>query len=78
MQLQHWTLKLTRELDRMSAGAAAHIMRVGRRGGAARFAAMTLSARRRTAKQAQMLLESVEQAMSAGAPFKNMPALSSA
>lgn len=78
MQLQHWTLKLTRELDRMSAGVAAHIMCVGRRGGSTKFAAMTLSARRRTEKQAQMLLESVEQAMSAGAPFKNIPALSSA
>jgi len=78
MQLQHWTLKLTRELDRMSAGTATHIMRVGRRGGATKFAAMALSARRRTAKQAQMLLESVEQAMSAEAPLRNTSALSSA
>lgn len=78
MQLQHWTLKLIRDLDRMSAGTAAHIMRVGHKGGSTKFAAATLSARRRTAKQAQVLLESVEQAMSADTLFKNKSALSSA
>jgi len=65
MQLQHWTLKLTSELDRMTAGTVGHAMRVGRRGDATRFAAMTLSARRRTVKQARTLLDRVEQAMAA-------------
>jgi hypothetical protein len=63
MQLQYWTLKPTSELDRMNAGAVARAMRVGRRGGATKFAAMILSARSRTVKQARTLLDRVEQAM---------------
>ena len=65
MQLQHSTLRLTRELDRMKREAIAHVLRVGRRGRALKFAAMVLSARRRTVKQAQTLLDRVEQAMAA-------------
>jgi hypothetical protein len=65
MQLQHSTLRLTCELDRMKREAIAHVLRVGRRGGALKFAAMVLSARRRTVKQARTLLDRVEQAMAA-------------
>jgi radical SAM superfamily enzyme YgiQ (UPF0313 family) len=67
MQLQYWTLKLTRELDRMNGGAVAHALRVGRRGGATKFAATLLSARSRIVKQARTLLDRVEQAMAADA-----------
>jgi radical SAM superfamily enzyme YgiQ (UPF0313 family) len=63
MQLQHRALKLTRELNRMNAGAVARTMRVGRLGGAAKFAAMVLSARRKTMKQARSLLARVGQVM---------------
>ena len=65
MELQYSTLTLTRELDRMNCAAVAHVLRVGRRGGALKFAAMALSARSRTAKQAGMLCDRVEQAMAA-------------
>ncbi|MFC1737135.1 B12-binding domain-containing radical SAM protein [Candidatus Hydrogenedentota bacterium] len=63
MQLQYSTLTLTRELDRMNSAAIARVMRVGRRGGALKFAAMVLSARSRMMKQTRMLLDQVEQAM---------------
>lgn len=65
IQLQHATLTLTRELNRMSGQAAAHVLRVGRRTGALKFAAMILSARRRFVKQACTLLEQVQQATAA-------------
>ena len=65
MQLQHWALKLTRELNRMNATTVANAMRVGRRGGAKRFAALIIAARSRMVKQAQGLLARVEQAMEA-------------
>lgn len=65
MQLQYSTLTLTRELDRMNRKAVAHVLRVGRRGGALKFAAMILSARSLTVKQARTLLDRVEQAMEA-------------
>jgi hypothetical protein len=67
VELQYWTLKLTRELDGMNAGSVAHVLRVGRRGSATKFAAAILAARRRFVKQAQTLLERVEQAMAANA-----------
>ena len=67
MQLQYWALKLTRELDRMNGDAVAHALRVGRRGGAPKFAAILLSARNRIVKQARTLLDRVEQAMAANA-----------
>jgi len=68
MQLQQWTLKLTSELDRMNAGAVANVMRVGRRGGAKKFAALIMAARNRMGKQARGLLERVEQAMETEPP----------
>jgi hypothetical protein len=45
MQLQYSTLTLTRELDRMNRKAVAHVLRVGRQGGALKFAAMILFGR---------------------------------
>jgi divalent metal cation (Fe/Co/Zn/Cd) transporter len=45
--------------------AVAHVLRVGRRGDALKFAAMILSARSLTVKQARTLLDRVEQAMAA-------------
>ncbi|MEE8305910.1 MAG: radical SAM protein, partial [Gammaproteobacteria bacterium] len=68
MQLQQWTLKLTSELDRMNAGAVANAMRVGRRGGAKKFAALIMAARSRMGKQARGLLARVEQAMETETP----------
>jgi hypothetical protein len=65
MQLQYTTLTLTHELDRMNRKAFAHVLRVGRRGDALKFAAMILSARSLTVKQARTLLDRVEQAMEA-------------
>ncbi len=65
MQLQYSTLTLTRELDRMNRKAVAHVLRVGRRGGALKFAARILYARSRFVKQARTLLDRVEQAMAA-------------
>ena len=65
MQLQYSTLTLTHELDRMNPKAVAHVLRVGRRGGALKFAAMILSARSLTVKQARTLLDRMEQAMAA-------------
>jgi radical SAM superfamily enzyme YgiQ (UPF0313 family) len=68
MQLQHWTLKLTSELDLMNASAVANVVRVGRRGGAKKFAALIMAARNRMGKQAQGLLKRVEQAMEVKIP----------
>ncbi len=65
MQLQASTLTLTRELDRMHHKAVAHVLRVGRRGRAVKFAARILYARSRVVKQVQRLLGRVEQAMAA-------------
>jgi radical SAM superfamily enzyme YgiQ (UPF0313 family) len=65
MQLQHWALKLTSELDRMEGDVVARVLRVGRRGRALKFAATLLSARHRTARQARLLLDRVERAMAA-------------
>ena len=65
MQLQYWTLKLTRDLDRMTGSAVAHALRVGRKGGATKFAVLLLSARNRIVKQARMLLDRLEQTMAA-------------
>jgi radical SAM superfamily enzyme YgiQ (UPF0313 family) len=65
MQLQHWALKLTADLGRTNASAAAHVLGVGRRGRGLKFAGLLLAARHRTAKQARVLLGRVEQAMAA-------------
>ncbi|MCP4379196.1 MAG: hypothetical protein GY794_23870 [bacterium] len=63
MQLQSSTLTLTRELDRINREAVAHVLRVGRRGNALKFAARILYARSRVVKQARALLDRVEQAL---------------
>jgi hypothetical protein len=65
MQLQHWALKLSSEFGRMKSGVVANVLRVGRRGRGLKFAATLLSARHKSAKQARMLLNRVEQAMAA-------------
>ncbi len=65
MQLQHSTLTLTRELNRMNRKVVAHVLHVGRQGSALKFAARVLYARSRTVKQARMLRDRVEQAMAA-------------
>jgi radical SAM superfamily enzyme YgiQ (UPF0313 family) len=65
MQLQHWTLTLTRDLDRLSRGAVTHALNVGRRGGALRFAMLLLTARRRLTRQAGRLLAQLEPVMTA-------------
>ena len=65
MQLQQTTLRLTCELDRINRKAIAHVLRVGRRGGALKFAARILYARRLLVKQSRMLRSRVEQAMAA-------------
>ena len=65
MQLQHWTLTLTRDLDRLSRGAVTHVLNVGRRGGALRFAMLLLTARRRLTRQAGRLLAQLEPVMTA-------------
>lgn len=63
MQLQHWTLRLTRELDRMNVRAVAHALRVGYRGDALKFSTLILTARKRLTRQADRLLVQLEQAM---------------
>ena len=67
MQLQHWALKLTAELDRRRGDVVAHVLRVSRRGRGLKFAATLLAARQRAARQARMLLGRVERAMAAEA-----------
>ncbi len=67
MQLQAATLTLTHELNQMHCKAVAHILRVGRRGRALKFAARILYARSRLVKQTRTLLNRVEQAMAADA-----------
>lgn len=59
-ELQRWALRLTCELDRLSAGAVAHALRIGRRAEASKFAAILLAARNRTVKQARKLLAQLE------------------
>ena len=65
MQLQHMALKLMRELNPMNYDSVSHILRVGYRGRALKFAALLLGARLRAFRQARMLLKQVEQAMAA-------------
>ena len=63
MQLQSVTLSLTRELNRMNSKAGFHILRVGRRGRALKFAGRIMYARSRFVKQARTLGALVDQAM---------------
>ena len=65
VELQYAALILTCELDRMNRKTVTHVMRVGHRGRALKFAAMILTARRQMQKQARRLLDQVERAMAA-------------
>lgn len=65
VELQYAALILTRELNRMNRKTVTHVMRVGHRGRALKFAAMILTARRQMQKQARRLLDQVERAMAA-------------
>jgi radical SAM superfamily enzyme YgiQ (UPF0313 family) len=75
MQLQHVALRLMVELNPMKFDIVSHIVRVGYRARAPKFAATLLAARHRSLRQARMLLKQVEQAMAAnvGARSKNVP-----
>ncbi|MHC4429012.1 MAG: B12-binding domain-containing radical SAM protein [Planctomycetota bacterium] len=74
MQLQHVALQLTVELNPMNYGVVSHILRVGTRARALGLAALLLAARRRSVRQARMLLRQVEQAMAGdfGARSENL------
>ena len=63
MQLQQVALRYTAELNRMKSDSVANILQIGKRGDGLKFAGTILYARRRAARQAQMLLHLVEQAM---------------
>jgi radical SAM superfamily enzyme YgiQ (UPF0313 family) len=63
MQLQHTALKLTVELNPMRHDTMGHILRVGHRARALRFAALLLAARHRSVRQARKLMRQVEKAM---------------
>ena len=65
IQLQHSTLTLTSELNRMNSRSVLHVLRVGCRGRALAFAGRILYARSRFVKQAQTLRDRVEQVMMA-------------
>jgi radical SAM superfamily enzyme YgiQ (UPF0313 family) len=65
MQLQHWALRFSAELGRMTPGVVANVIRVARRGRGLKFAGLILSARRKGAQQARRLLAQLEQAMAA-------------
>lgn len=68
MQLQHLSLRFIAELSWTGWGAVSRILGVGYRGRALKFAALVLTARQRSARQARMLLRQVEQAMVANRP----------
>ena len=63
MTLQRAALNLLVDLNPMDYASVSHILRVGARGRAPRFAATLLAARRRSVRQARMLLAQVEDAM---------------
>ena len=65
MQLQELALRFTIELCGTGLDTASRIFRVGLRGHGLKLAAMLLTARRRSARQAQTLLEQVERAVAA-------------
>ncbi|HEY5911388.1 MAG TPA: radical SAM protein [Verrucomicrobiae bacterium] len=62
MRLQQLALRFTTELSGTGFGDVSSILRVGHRGHALRFAALVLTARRRSARQARKLLHQVENA----------------
>jgi radical SAM superfamily enzyme YgiQ (UPF0313 family) len=80
MELQHVAVQLMVELNSMEYDVVSHVLRVGFRAHAPKFAAMLLAVRRRSVRQARMLLKQVEEAMAAniGAPSGNVPAVHSA
>jgi radical SAM superfamily enzyme YgiQ (UPF0313 family) len=63
MQLQHAALRLMVEVNPMNEHVVSRVLRVGYRAGALAFAALLLTARRRSVRQARRLLKQVEQAM---------------
>lgn len=63
MQLQHFALRFTAELNRMKPGFVSHILRVGSIGNGLKFAGTILYARQQAVRQARMLLKQVEQTM---------------
>jgi radical SAM superfamily enzyme YgiQ (UPF0313 family) len=63
MELQRVALRLIVELNPMKHKNVSHILRVGHRAHALDFAAMLIIARRRSVRQARMLLKKVDQAM---------------
>ncbi len=65
IELQRWALKLSSELGLMTPGVVANVMRVGHRGGGLKLAGLLLLARQRSARQARILLERVDQAIAA-------------
>jgi radical SAM superfamily enzyme YgiQ (UPF0313 family) len=65
MQLQQVALQLMIDLNPMDHDGVSHVLRVGYRGRALKFAATLLAARERSVRQARMLLKQVEQAMTA-------------
>ena len=71
LELQHWALRFSSELGRMTCGVVANVLRVGRRGRGLRFAGLLLSARQRGARQARMLLARLEQAIATNAAPTN-------
>jgi radical SAM superfamily enzyme YgiQ (UPF0313 family) len=68
MQLQHLSLRFIAELSGTGPGTVYQILRVGCRGRALKFAGLFLTARKRSARQARMLLRQAEQAMAANHP----------
>ena len=75
MQMQHMALRLLVELNPMRYDTVSHILRVGRRAGALRLAALILAARHRCVRQARSQMKQVEQAMAAdvGARAEKVP-----
>ena len=70
MQLQHFALRFTAELNPVKPGFVSHILRVGSIGHGLKFAGTILYARQRAVRQARMLLKQVEQAMMANLGVK--------
>ncbi len=67
MELQHTALELTVELNPMRYDTVGHILRVGHRARALRFAALLIAARHRSVRQARKLMKQVEKAMASEA-----------
>jgi len=67
MQLQHMALRLIAELNLMKQDSVSRIVGIGHRGRGLKFAGTMLFVRKRLARQAQILLKQVEQAMAMNA-----------